>query len=350
MTPYCRFFPNVKISSFDCGAFILFLSLFLLWNFLRRRAATVFDHIQENPRPLKGILGPAGHLKALFSWIFLFMRVFAVSPGLYFLNARDDHSPLLVTANNFLTVFLLARRIGKRNIRLLVVDTEGINVWCSAGKGRFSAREIIHKATLSGLMDEPGGKVKIILPKFSLAGVSLSELHRAGLDPIIGPLYAKHLPAFLDTGAFGDCVEDHVDFGLRSRVFTALPTAVQFFYYALGAYVLTFFTAPFGLVWMAASLAFAYPLLLPFLPGRMFAMKGLSLAVAVSAAGVFFSGLPDLGRLSHVCFIFATCLFIALSYTGNSATSSYSGVRKETILFLPVTILLYMLSIFLHFS
>ena len=121
-----------------------------------------------------------------------------------------------------------------------------------------------------------GTETEMILPKLALSGVKLSDLRGAGIRPVIGPLYAKDLPEFLDKGEFKDRTRDRIDFGLQSRIFTAVPTAVQFFYWFMGIYFFTFWAFDLTIVGIAALLAFFYPLLFPYLPGKQFAVKGQS--------------------------------------------------------------------------
>ena len=84
------------------------------------------------------------YFKVLYSWMFAFRRTFIIEPGLYFTGEEYDIStPLLVSCNYHMTVFVLWRILRTRNVRLLVIDTHGINVWCSSGKGQFSADEIL---------------------------------------------------------------------------------------------------------------------------------------------------------------------------------------------------------------
>ena len=68
---------------------------------------------------------------------------YTVAPGLYKIGAADENSPVLVTANFKLTVDILRRELTNRNIWLVVVDTNGINVWCAAGKGTFGTAELV---------------------------------------------------------------------------------------------------------------------------------------------------------------------------------------------------------------
>ncbi len=298
-------------------------------------------------QPLPLSFGPVDYLKAIVSWMFLFLKVFAFRPGFYYTGERDSDAPVLVTCNNFLTIFLLARRIDGRSVRLLIIDTNGINVWCSAGEGTFSAEEIIEKAERADLTRE-GEKMKMIFPKMCFSGVRLSDLRAAGITPVIGPMYAKDLPRYLDEGQFEDRVNDHVEFGLQSRIFAALPTAVQFLYWSAGAYIAAFWMLDSAILWAAPGLAFLYSVMFPFLPGRQFAVKGISLggiAALLAVAHYAVHGFNVKLVLFWMVFSFATSIFIGLSFTGNSPVSNYDKVRKETARFLPVVVLLYLLII-----
>lgn len=327
-------------------ALAVYIPLTLFWFHCKRKTKQSPTHeFMPDLQPLPLGFGLADYLKAFISWLFLFLNVFTVRPGYYSIGQRDEGAPLLVTCNNFLTVFLLAGRIGGRSVRLLVIDTDGINVWCSAGEGKFSADEIIDKAGRAGLIKE-GHKPEMILPKLCLSGVKLSALQEAGIGPVIGPMYAADLPNYLDEGRFEDRVDDHVEFGIQSRGLTAVPTAVQFIYWFTGLYIFTFWLADPFIIPAAAGLAFFYPVFFPWLPGRQFAVKGISLGVIGSVLAIahyMYHGFDLQLVLFWIVFAFATSIFIGLSFTGNSPLSNYDKVRKETAQFLPVVVLLYLL-------
>ncbi len=143
-------------------------------------------------------------------------------------------------------------------------------------------------------------------------------------------------------------MSDHVDFGLQSRIFAALPTAVQFLYWSAGAYIAAFWMLEGAVLLVAPGLAFLYSVIFPFLPGRQFAVKGISLGVIATVLAVAhyaFHGFNLKLVLFWIVFSFATSIFIGLSFTGNSPVSNYDKVRKETAQFLPVVVLLYLLLI-----
>jgi hypothetical protein len=319
------------------------------------RSGYIWSKASNQPRPLHLTL--LDYLKAFVCWLNAFKRTYAIEPGLYYTGDHYDRkAPLLVTSNYFLTIFLVIRRIRGFNARLLVIDTDGINVWCSASEGQFSHIKIIKQLdsyNRSLLTNEQ--RLPLILPKLGLAGVNLQSLRKAKIRPIIGPIYAKDLPTYLSQTPYKNRAEDQVLFGMQSRLYTWLPGLLQSLGYSF-AIVLLFWVietvwglpAPVGIVLLTGILVTAYPILFPWIPGNRFAIKGLWLAAftslgicALTALDVL--SLPDLPMT--LLFTFGTAVLFGLSYTGNSAVSNYSRVRKEIARFLPLYALLYAASL-----
>ena len=308
------------------------------------------------PEPLR--LRWLDYLKAFICWADAFKRTYAVAPGLYYTGSSYDRdAPLLVTANYLLTVLLAVRRVREFNARLLVVDTDGINVWCSAGKGKFSRDTILDqlerydRSLLSG-EDRP----TLILPKVSFSGVDLASLRGSGIRPVIGPVYAKDLPQYLSDPPLNDCSEDRVVFGLQSRLFTWLPGLLQTLGYSFTLILLLWIAhllwgssiPAVGILLLTVLLATAYPILFPWLPGTRFAVKGLWLGAGVSVgiAALTVAGLLPAARVvTALLFAMGSAVFFSLAYTGNSAVSNYSRIRRETAHFLPLYVLLYIASL-----
>jgi hypothetical protein len=91
-----------------------------------------------------------------------------------------------------------------------------------------------------------------------------------------------------------------------------------------GAAILT------GLVGLLAG-AVLTPLLLPWLPGRLFAMKGaiVGLAVGLLGAILFSDSLNWLNSLALIMAVSAVSSWCAMHFTGSSTFTSPSGVEKE---------------------
>jgi acetyl-CoA decarbonylase/synthase complex subunit gamma len=316
-----------------------------------RSGAPWIEAVNNKPQPLR--LTWLDYLKATVCWLDAFKRTYAFKPGLYYTGKNyNSKAPLLVTSNYFLTVFLVIRRIRVFNARLLVIDTDGINVWCSAGKGQFSHTEVLKQLDrYDRKLLTAGQRPSLILPKLALSGVNLRALRKANVRPVIGPVYVKDLPEFLSQKPYKDCSNERVIFGLRSRLFTWPPGLLQVLVYSF-AIALAFwgieqiwgFPVPIGIIFITGILATAYPIFFPWIPGDRFAVKGLWLAAFTSlvifmltATGVLL--LADLPMT--LLFTFGTAVFLGLSYTGNSAVSNYSRVRKEIASFLPLYVVLY---------
>lgn len=318
---------------------------------------TGYKWSQSSNQPNKLRLKTRDHMKAFVCWLNAFKRTYAVEPGLYYTGDRYDRkAPLIVTSNYFLTVFLVIRRVRGLNARLLVVDTDGINVWCSASEGQFSDTEILKQLDrYQRSLLTKGQQLSIILPKLSLSGVNLKTLRKAKIHPIIGPIYAKDLPKYLSQPPYKDRVRDQVMFDMQSRLYTWLPGLVQSLGYSF-AIVLFFWLieivwglpVPLGIVYITGILATAYPILFPWIPGDRFAVKGLWMAAFTSLGVCTLTALSVLS-LSNLpmtlLFTFATAIFFGLAYTGNSAVSNYSRVRKEIARFLPLYVSLYAASL-----
>ncbi len=319
------------------------------------RSGTPWPYSSSEPHPLR--LTWLDYLKVPVCWFDAFKRTYAVEPGLYYTGTRYDRdAPLLVTANYLLTVVLVVRRVRAMNVRLLIVDSDGINVWCGSSEGQLSNAKILEQVDRYDRELLTGDrKLRLILPKLSLAGVELRGLHQARIHPVIGPIYAQDLPAYLASPPLEDCDDDQVVFGLKMRLFSWLPGLVQYVGYSLAAVLVLFglellwgIEAPLALVPLTAGLGTAYPILFPWIPGERFAVKGLWLATLVSLG---LSILTVAGRMSPAglvvaaLFTFATALFVALSYTGNSAVSNYTAVRREIAQFLPLNVVLYAASL-----
>ncbi len=318
------------------------------------------DWPETNHKPQKIRLIPVDSLKALIAWFHAFQRTYAVAPGLYYTGDRyDPESPLLVTSNYHLTVFLLLRAVRGFSIRLLVIDTDGINVWCAAGKGAFNNTAILKQISrFQKDLSVNGKKIQLVLPKLALSGVNLQELRQTGVRPIIGPIKIKDLPAFLSSPSLVDQTADIYQFDFRSRLFTWLPGLVQYMIYGLmlvmgllGIEVLWGLQAPTGIILLIALTATLYPILFPWLPGRGFAAKGLWMAGGLGTAvltSVLFNHMSIHAAITTIVFAFALSILFGLSYTGNSPVSNYTRVRKETARFLPLNIMLFVTSFVLY--
>ena len=279
---------------------------------------------------------------------------YTVDPGLYALGEPDAEAPVLVTANYKMSFDRLREALPGRNAWILVLDTLGINVWCAAGKGTFGTDELTRRVESSDLARIVTHR-ELILPQLAGPGVEAHRVKKStGFKVIYGPIRALDLPAFLDNGLKATPE-------MRIKTFNALERLVLVPMELIPAlkgtavvvFVLVLLNGLFGpgRFWdnilghglltvtaiLAALLAGSVftPLLLPWLPGRAFSVKGLVIGL-IGAAVVVISRAGDLaswpGRLEGLAWFFiipAITAYLAMNFTGSSTYTSLSGVKKE---------------------
>ena len=129
---------------------------------------------------------------------------YKVDPGLYALGCPDDKSPVLISANYKLSFDTLRSALKGRHLWILVLDTDGVNVWCAAGKGTFSTAELVRRIEFSRL-EEVVSHRRLIVPQLAAPGVAAHEVKKlSGFKVTYGPIRAADLPAFIDCGIQGD--------------------------------------------------------------------------------------------------------------------------------------------------
>jgi hypothetical protein len=275
---------------------------------------------------------------------------YRVAPGLYAVGAPDADSPVLVTANYKMTVDLLRCELLGIPAWLLVLDTKGINVWCAAGKGTFGTAELIRRVAESQLGEVVRHRT-LILPQLGAPGVAAHEVKQGcGFRVIYGPVRAADLPAFLANGLQATPAMRRVTFtvverlvltpveitGMLPRIFWAAGSLLilggigsQFF--SLNAAVSRGGTAiAAGLAGILTG-AVLVPVLLPWLPGRMFAVKGAFAGLLIAGAGamIFGSRLGILDSIALLLALPAVAAWCAMNFTGATPFTSPSGVEKE---------------------
>lgn len=288
---------------------------------------------------------------------------YIIDPGLYAMGKPDEKSPVLVTANYKLSFDKLRKELPGRNLWILVLDTKGINVWCSAGKGTFGTTELVGRIESSGLGQIISHRA-LILPQLSGPGVAAHQVKKlSGFKVIYGPIRSKDLPAFLDNGFKATAEMRLKTFATWERIVLipielveALKAGVIII---LGLFLLSFLGRLGGgwanalshglfsaLAILTAILAGAVltPILLPWLPGRAFSLKGLCLgllAAVVLTASRWGDWITIAGRLEIIAWFLlipALSAYLAMNFTGASTYTSLSGVRKEMRWALPLQI------------
>ena len=322
-----------------------------------------FINTAERPVPIiKTKLGREDYLSAFFVRCGIGRYSYTVSPGLYAIGKPDKNSEVLVTANFKLTFDHLRKELAGINAWILVLDTKGINVWCAAGEGTFSTAELvrqINSAALANIVDHR----RVIVPQLGATGVSAREVKLlSGFRVIFGPIRAKDIPAFLKNNKTVDKNMRMVTFSLYER-FILTPVELQialkpsliialvlFIISGLGPGFFSFsgaidrgLPALYALITGIFSGTVITPVLLPYIPSRIFALKGIimgSLCAAVLLlVCISSSAINTPGSVALFLFSVMVSSFMAMNFTGATPFTSPSGVEKEMKRFIPVQLL-----------
>ena len=89
-----------------------------------------------------------------------------VEPGLYSIGSTRSRLAEFSSSAMHYTLSFDALRSAVTGVDayILVLDTDGINVWCAAGKGTFGTDELVHRIEATGLRDGVDHRV-VILPQ-----------------------------------------------------------------------------------------------------------------------------------------------------------------------------------------
>ncbi len=262
-----------------------------------------------------------------------------VEPGLYALGQPGPQSPVFVTANYTLSFDRLRSALRGRDAYLLVLDTQGINVWCAAGKGTFGTDELVRQIEQTGL-DQVVAHRNLILPQLGAPGIAAHEVkRRSGFLVEYGPVRAEDLPAYLQLGKATPEMR-LVRFPLRERI-VLIPVELVYvlFPWLLAALLLR--SSPSMVAILTGVVLF--PILLPWLPTPNFSTKGWilgSLAALPFAAGALLnrSAHPWLQigwALAALLTLPPVTAFLALNFTGSTPFPSRTGVRREIFRYIP---------------
>jgi hypothetical protein len=278
-----------------------------------------------------------------------------VEPGLYALGNPTPESPAFVSANYTLSFDALRSALTGIDAYILVLDTEGINVWCAAGKGTFGTDELVRRTESTGLHEVVGHR-EVILPQLGASGVAAHEVKkRSGFEVEYGPVRAADLPDYLKTHQATPEMR-RVRFGLRDRLILIPVELVYVFLPMLviaGVITILSMWLPrvdvdyaflFGLAAAVLAGVALFPILLPWIPTREFSSKGFILGGLVAlpfAMTAFLSnaGAPGWlqvgGALPHLLALPPVTAYLALNFTGSTTFTSRSGVRREIFTYVP---------------
>ncbi|PLX89272.1 MAG: hypothetical protein C0618_01630 [Desulfuromonas sp.] len=281
---------------------------------------------------------------------------YRITPGLYAIGTPDDKAPVLVSANYKLSFDCLRSSLQHTDAWILVIDTKGVNVWCAAGKGTFGTTEIVKRCQLTRL-DNIVSHRTLIVPQLGAPGVAAHTVKKeTGFHVVYGPVRAKDLPLFLANDMQATDEMRRVTFTPIERfILTPVELSMMgktllyamillFVLSGIGPDIFTFkaawtrgLNAALPLIAGLISGSVLTPVLLPWLPGRMFAIKGALTggATALLLAATLYSDAGLSLTLALTLTVGAISSYTAMNFTGSSTFTSPSGVEKEMRLTIP---------------
>jgi len=274
---------------------------------------------------------------------------YRIEPGLYQIGQPDAESPVLVTANYKLTFDTLRSELEGVDAWILVLETQGVNVWCAAGKGTFGTCELVKQVAASRLAEVVSHR-KLIVPQLGATGIAAHEVkERSGFRVLYGPIRAADLKAYLADRMRASKEMRRVTFTLGERTELVGVEVVTALKWSLPVLLLAVLLAGTGwtvdrlgtvLPVLAGLLAgtVLVPILLPWVPGRAFSLKGALVgALAVGATLALAPGAHStLGGVQLFLFGTALASFFAMQFTGATTFTSPSGVEWEMRRALPL--------------
>jgi len=257
-----------------------------------------------------------------------------VAPGLYALGDPGADSPLLCTANYTLSFDALRSAMTGWDVWILALDTEGVNVWCAAGKGTFGTDELVYRLTEAGLKEKLNHR-HVITPQLGAPGVAAHKVKKAtGFKVLYGPIRADDLPDYLATGEMTDEMR-RVRFPLWDRMVLApMEFKHAFWPLLLVASLLWLGDGPRSALaaFMAVfSGSLLFGLWLPHLPSPNYSFKGFVLGWITAAPFVMDAAIngQTLHAFAYLLFLPPVTAFLGLNFTGSTPYPSPTGVKRE---------------------
>lgn len=293
---------------------------------------------------VKTKLNLVDHLGAIGVRLGINRMGYRVMPGLYAVGNPDEKSPVFVSANYKLSFDILREQLNGIDSWILVLETYGVNVWCAAGKGNFSAQEIairIKKTNLGSIVSHR----TIIVPQLGAVGVAAHEVKKlADFKVVYGPIRARDIKAFMESGMKATADMRRMSFPFIERL-KLVPLELR---YAMKFAIplLAILGVIFGIskiffdiqnpMWTIFGIFISFligsvfvPSYLPWIPFRSFVIKGASVGFIWA---MFVSAVHNHGWISilgNLLLIPAIAAFFALNFTGSTTYTSQSGVNKE---------------------
>ena len=277
-----------------------------------------------------------------------------VEPGLYSLGNPTPDSPVFVTANYSLSFDALRSTLRRINSYILVLDTQGVNVWCAAGKGTFGTDELVKRIEMTHLHEVVNHRL-LILPQLGAPGIAAHEVkQRAHFKVEYGPVRAEDLPEYLKTREATPEMR-RVRFALKDRL-VLIP--VEFVAVLIPLLILIVLGAKGPIAAILAGTVL-FPILLPWLPTHNFSTKGFILGGVVALPFVIIAFLKNpesaLWLRSAWALVYALLIppitaYLALNFTGTTTFTSRTGVKAEMFAYIPAMAWMFGIGLLLNIA
>lgn len=284
---------------------------------------------------------------------------YRINPGLYAVGKPGRDSDVFVTANYKLSFDAVRKNLSDTDSWILVLDTKGVNVWCAAGKGTFSSKEVINRIREASL-DKVVDHRRIIVPQLGATGVAAHKVkEETGFNVHYGPVRAADIKKFVSDGYRADKEMRKVTFTFYDRIKLIPNDLIYGKFYLLGAMAVVFvlsgltengfsynnFSENSAQALLNIFLAYLSgivitPMFLPYIPARRFSLKGFftGLLLFLILLDFDYAGNNIFENISWFLIITAVSSFLAMNFTGSSTYTSLSGVKKEMKVSVPMQI------------
>lgn len=275
---------------------------------------------------------------------------YEIPTGLYLIGDKEYAKDVIVTCNYKLTIDILRSNIKAKGLYLLVLDTFGINVWCAAGKGTFSSRELIYQIVKSDIKKKLKIR-KIILPQLGATSMEAAIIRKmSGLSVVYGPVRAEDIDRFLENSYTADEDMRRVEFPFVDRLKLiplefiqslkyVLISLIAFIFYSLIFdssnnlfFVTTYYTSTILILSIIGSLVF--PLVINVLSFKAFSYKNIILSMPFIVSFTIYELLNKINEslyitLSLIIIRLMYAAFIGFRFTGSTTFTSFSGAKHE---------------------
>lgn len=273
---------------------------------------------------------------------------YTVKPGLYRIGTPDSNSDVLISANYKLSFDMLRKSLDGLSLWILVIDTNGVNVWCAAGKGTFGTERVVKSIKYYSLEHLIKHR-RVILPQLCASGVAahlVKEL--TGFRAIFGPVLAKDIKAFFAAGYKSTPEMRKMNFPMKERA-KLIPNDFMYGKFKLLAILAGVFfvsgldrsgflfdkmvsTGLFPMLNIFAAYCAGIvlgPLFLTWIPFRAFALKGVFWGIISTIVLNLFWSVSPLESIALGLMNVSIASFMTMNFTGSSTFTSLSGVQKE---------------------